>query len=63
MVGYTRKLKKKLRAAGCEFLREGKGDHEIWLAPSGVCFTVDSDIKSKHTANETLKQAGLDKAF
>jgi hypothetical protein len=30
---------------------------------SGKRFPVDSDIKSRHTANEVLKQAGLGKEF
>ena len=63
MVGYTRKLKKMLTEAGCEFHCDGKGDHETWVSPEGVYVTVDADIKSRHTANETLKQAGLKKAF
>lgn len=64
MAGYTRKLKKLLREAGCEYLQPGRGDHEIWWNPTtGKKFDVDSDIKSRHTANEVLKQAGLDKAF
>lgn len=64
MAGYTRHLKKLLRASGCEFLQQGRGDHEVWWNPStGKKFDVDGDIKSRHTANEVLKQAGLDKAF
>jgi hypothetical protein len=64
MSGYTRELKKILSEAGCSFFRQGKGDHEIWISPlSKRTFTVDNNIKSKHTANETLKQAGLPKRF
>lgn len=63
MAGYTRDLKKILRKAGCRFDRPGKGDHEIWINQAGKRFVVDSDIKSRHTANEVLKQAGLEKAF
>ncbi|MET0483579.1 MAG: type II toxin-antitoxin system HicA family toxin [Aestuariivirgaceae bacterium] len=64
MSGYTRDLKKLLSQAGYRFLRKGKGDHEIWISPiSYRTFTVDNNIKSKHTANETLKQAGLPKQF
>jgi len=45
-------------------VRQGRGDHEIWFSPvSQRNFTVDGTIKSRHTANETLKQAGLPKAF
>jgi len=64
VAGYTGELKKILRQNGCYFERQGKGDHEIWYSPrSGKRFPVDSDIKSRHTANAVLKQAGLPKAF
>jgi len=53
-----------LKENGCYYKRPGKGDHEIWYSPiSGKHFPVDSDIKSRHTANEVLKQAGLEKEF
>jgi hypothetical protein len=39
-------------------------DHAIWYSPiSDRHFVVDSMIKSKHTANAVLKQAGLSKGF
>lgn len=64
MGGYLRALKDLLLAAGCTFLRPGKGDHEIWYSPlTKRHFTLDHGVKSRHTANETLKQAGLPKAF
>ena len=64
MAGFTGRLKKILRTNRCYFERQGKGDHEIWYSPiSGKRFPVDSNIKSRHTANEVLKQAGLDKEF
>jgi hypothetical protein len=45
-------------------LRHGKGDHEIWHGPiTNRRFMVDNNIKSRHWANYTLKQAGLPKAF
>jgi hypothetical protein len=41
-----------------------KGDHEIWWSPiTKRHVTVDSKIKSRHTANEVLKQAGIGKKF
>ncbi|SNR63047.1 type II toxin-antitoxin system HicA family toxin [Paracoccus sediminis] len=62
--GYYRELVEALKAAGCAYVRAGKGDHEIWFSPlSGVHFTVDHGCKSRHTANATLKQAGLPKQF
>jgi predicted RNA binding protein YcfA (HicA-like mRNA interferase family) len=61
MAGYSRDLRKILRDHGCRFVRQGKGDHEIWYSPhTKRSFTVDADIKSRHTANAVLKQAGID---
>ena len=64
MASLTPKLKALLSDAGCYFVRQGKGDHEIWYSPlTNTNFPVDSNIKSRHTANKTLKDAGLPKAF
>lgn len=64
MSDFTPELKRILRAAGCYYVRAGKGDHEIWHSPtSGRSFPVDQKIKSRHTANGVLKQAGLEKQF
>jgi len=61
---YTPQVKAILLAAGCRFVRQGRGDHEIWQsAINGKRFTVDGKILSKHTANGTLKDAGLPKQF
>lgn len=64
MADFSPELKKILRAAGCHKERQGKGDHEVWFSPlSNHRFVVDSKIKSRHTANAVLKQAGLEKKF
>lgn len=64
MADFSPELKRLLHAAGCRFERQGKGDHEIWSSPTtGVRFPIDSKIKSRHTANAVLKQAGLPKKF
>lgn len=64
MAGFYRELISLLEGAGCKFVREGSGDHEIWYSPkTKTHFTVDKGTKSRHTANEILKQAGLKKAF
>ncbi|HSY52245.1 MAG TPA: type II toxin-antitoxin system HicA family toxin [Thermoanaerobaculia bacterium] len=61
---FTRELKRVLRDNACRFDRQGKGDHEIWFSPiTNQCFVVDQQIKSRHTANAVLKQAGLPKRF
>lgn len=64
MVGYTKEVRRLLAEAGCHYEREGKGDHEIWYCPSVKRHvTVDGNIKSRHTANGTLTDAGLKKKF
>jgi len=64
MSDFTPHLKRILKKAGCSYEREGKGDHEIWYSPiTGIKFVVDNRIKSRHTANAVLKQAGLPKKF
>jgi hypothetical protein len=64
MADYARRVRALLAAAGCRFDRQGKGDHEIWLcAKSRRPIVVDNVIKSRHTANGILKQAGLPKKF
>jgi len=64
MADYSPDVKRLLRAAGCHFHRQGKGDHEIWYSPiTNRYFPVDNKILSRHTANGILKQAGLPKEF
>ena len=61
---YTPRVKAILREHDCSIVRHGKGDHEIWYSPiKNRRFMVDNNIKSRHWANYTLKQAGLPKAF
>jgi predicted RNA binding protein YcfA (HicA-like mRNA interferase family) len=61
---FTPEVTRILRANGCRFERQGKGDHEIWFSPiTNRRFVVDQNIKSRHTANAVLKQAGLPKQF
>ena len=61
---FTPELVRLLRNADCRFMRHGKGDHGIWFPSiSGLHFPVDKTIKSRHTANAVLRQAGLHKWF
>ena len=63
-VSFTPEVKRILENAGCYFKRQGKGDHEIWYSPiTETSFVVDGCMKSRHTANGVLKQAGLEKHF
>ena len=59
---FDRRLRELLLAVGCYLVRTGR--HPIWYSPvSQRHFPVPTGIKSRHTANEVLKQAGLPKAF
>jgi predicted RNA binding protein YcfA (HicA-like mRNA interferase family) len=64
MNDFGKAVRQALAEAGCFKVREGKGDHEIWKSPhSGKSFPVDNKIKSRHTANGIMKQAGIAKKF
>ena len=64
MAEYEKKVRKILKENGCCFVRHGKGDHDIWYSPiTGKNVAVDSKIKSRHTANEILKQVGIPYKF
>ena len=57
-------LREILKSHGCQFIRHGKGDHDIWYSPiTGTHVTVDGKIKSRHTANEIMKQSGISYRF
>ena len=64
MADYYREIIDSLRANGFQLLRTGKGSHEIWFNPrTNKRVTVPRTTKSRHTANDVLKQAGLAKKF
>lgn len=59
-----RELVRLLCAADCEFVRQGKGSHEIWYSPiTKRRFSVPRNTAKVHTANNILNDAGLPKAF
>lgn len=64
MAEYEKKVRDVLKKHGCKFVRHGKGDHDIWYSPiSNKNITVDSKIKSRHTANAIMKQSGINHHF
>ncbi len=64
MAEYEKKLRKILQKNNCTFVRRGKGEHGIWYSPiTDRHITVDSKIKSRHTANAVLKQSGINYKF
>ena len=64
MAEYEKKVRIILAANGCKFVRHGKGDHDIWYSSiTNKNFPVDGKIKSRHTANEVMKQSGINYRF
>ena len=64
MAEYEKKVRKILAEHGCFFMRHGKGDHDIWFSPiTKREVTVDGKIKSRYTANDIMKQAGITHRF
>jgi predicted RNA binding protein YcfA (HicA-like mRNA interferase family) len=62
--GYYRELIIELRSLGYELSKGGKGSHEKWVKsgrPKPVL--VPFNVKSRHTANAVLKDAGSTKKF
>lgn len=64
MAEYEKAVRDILSLNGCVFVRRGKGDHDIWYSPlTKRHITVDSKIKSRHTANAIMKQSGITYRF
>jgi len=64
MAEYEKKVRDILDRNGYRFSRHGKGDHDIWFNPTiKRHVTVDSKIKSRHTANAIMKKSGIDHRF
>jgi predicted RNA binding protein YcfA (HicA-like mRNA interferase family) len=60
MADYSRNVKKIMSDNGCRFVRQGKGDHEIWYSPlTGRNVTVDGSIVKRSSAIKTLNKAGI----
>jgi len=60
MADYEKKVRRVLMDNKCQFKRRGKGDHDVWFSPiTESTFPVDGKIKSRHMANEVMKQAGI----
>jgi len=60
---FYRDLAHLLREAGWSPVGGGKGSHEKWRHPVTTKTVIVPRSKSRHTANEVLRQAGLPKAF
>jgi hypothetical protein len=59
---YTPDVIAILTANGCSHIRAGR--QPIWYSPKSNCnFPVPTHIKSRHTANQIMKQAGIAHKF
>lgn len=64
MNNLTPQIREILKRNGFVWFRTGKGDHEIWRhLETGKRVTVDAKVKTRHTANKIMRDAGLPKAF
>jgi len=64
MAEYEKAVRQILKENGCQFVRRGKGDHDIWFSPINKRnFPVDGVIKSRHVANAIMRQSGIDHKF
>lgn len=62
MNGYEKQIKEKLKENGWTFLRNGTGSHEIW-SNGKHHVSVNYACKSRHTANQIMKDAGIKHRF
>ncbi len=63
MAEYYAEVVRIMTAHGCERIEGGKGSHEKWRSPiNGRVVTVPRS-KSRHTANQVLKDLGIGKRF
>jgi len=61
---FDKPLRDLLREAGCTFMRQGKGSHEIWHSPiTKRSFAVPIGIPSRHTANAIPAPGGPSQSF
>jgi len=60
--GFYADVVKELTRLGFAFLKGAKGSHEKWRSDeTGVILIVPRTLKSRHTANAILKDAGSKK--
>lgn len=59
MPTYYDQLVEILKRHGCERVAGGKGSHEMWRSPINGRVTTVPRSKSRHIANEVLKQLAI----
>ena len=64
MADYGFEIRKLLSQNGYKLKRRGKGSHDVWDNKiTGKQVTVFKNIKSRHTANDILSDAGINHKF
>ena len=58
--GFYKDVTDEIARLGFYRVSGGKGSHEKWKRAEGATLTVPCKIKSRHTANGILKDAGSD---
>ena len=56
--GFYLAVSKELRRLGFRHDSNAKGSHERWVNEAGRLLIVPRNLKSRHTANAILKDAG-----
>ncbi|MGB6230322.1 MAG: type II toxin-antitoxin system HicA family toxin [Litorimonas sp.] len=59
--GYYRDIVRLLRDHGYDYDRNTKGSHERWVNASGRFVILPRNLYSRHTANDILSRAGIDR--
>lgn len=62
MNGYYKQVTEQLRLHGFNYIKNGKGSHEIWGKGSFV-MTVPFNCDSRHTASGIMKACGIKHKF
>ncbi|WP_424947997.1 type II toxin-antitoxin system HicA family toxin [Candidatus Spongiihabitans sp.] len=62
MKGYYKDVVAILKKSDYQKRRQGSGAHEIW-SNGDISVTVSKNMKSRHTANEVMKRAGISHKF
>lgn len=61
--GFYKEVCKEIKAHGFSYKENAKGSHEKWQNSEGRVVLVPRNLKSRHTANGIMKDAGCDKRF
>ena len=60
--GFYREVTVELKSLGFAYWKSAKGSHEKWRSQeTGVILIVPHGLKSRHTANAILRDAGSSK--